>query len=209
MWVDIYTESNSTDTGTVDVSFPPAVAGNRVRLLVTEGEDNIVRLFELEIYGTPHALTYSDVVPPGNRGAGLGLNRRERTDLVAFHDGSLMSPPWEYRWIPAGPLDEEVIAVTFDSNSGSGRSEARRIVVEPIRWTQATYLGCPETDDALTGVAYWGDGTLIVGGIVDANRLPGAAPVYLNGAVPGDRGVVARLSGDGQSVLSVVWRPQP
>jgi hypothetical protein len=58
-WVDLYTESASTNTGIVDTAFGPTVAGNRVRLLITgSAEDSIARLFELELYGADHGLTY-------------------------------------------------------------------------------------------------------------------------------------------------------
>ncbi|MGC9452894.1 MAG: hypothetical protein ACP5I4_15760 [Oceanipulchritudo sp.] len=67
----------------------------------------------------------------------------------------------------------------------------------------STYLGGSDTDENLTGAAYLSDGTLVLGGILDPNLFPGVTPLYLNGATAGDRGVVARLSGDGTSVLSV------
>jgi hypothetical protein len=40
-------------------------------------------------------------------------------------------------------------------------------------------------------------------GIIDPNLFPGVTPLYLNGATSGDRGIVARLSEDGQTCLSV------
>ncbi|MGC9452893.1 MAG: Ig-like domain-containing protein [Oceanipulchritudo sp.] len=62
-WTDLYAETGSTNTGAVDVTFGPTVSGNRIRLYVTDGEDSIVRLFELEVYGEAHALTYNTLSP--------------------------------------------------------------------------------------------------------------------------------------------------
>ncbi|MGC9452906.1 MAG: discoidin domain-containing protein, partial [Oceanipulchritudo sp.] len=62
-WTELYSETDSTNDGEVDASFGPVVSGNRIRLLATDGEDSIVRLYELEVYGEPHALTYNTLIP--------------------------------------------------------------------------------------------------------------------------------------------------
>ncbi|MCC5841266.1 MAG: discoidin domain-containing protein [Opitutales bacterium] len=63
-WVDLYGETDSTNNGIVDASFAPTVAGNRVRLHITAlRDDNTARLYELEIYGVPHALPYTALSP--------------------------------------------------------------------------------------------------------------------------------------------------
>ena len=49
-WEDIFSESSNSQAEYVS-SFNPVIT-NKVRLYITGGEDNIVRLFELEVYGS-------------------------------------------------------------------------------------------------------------------------------------------------------------
>lgn len=63
-WTDLYAETASANTGEVDATFGPVLAGNRVRLHVTDAaEDSLVRLFEMEIHGEPHGLTFTSRTP--------------------------------------------------------------------------------------------------------------------------------------------------
>ncbi len=125
-------------------------------------------------------------------------------------DGALLAPdsfatsaPWSYAWTDIAEGVYDIRAVAFDNRGGFESTPVRRVTVAPNLFDISTYLGGAETDDAFTGAVYLGDGTLVVGGNIDPGRFPGAAPLYLNGAAPGDRGVVTRLSADGRTVLAV------
>lgn len=113
------------------------------------------------------------------------------------------SAPWEFPWATGAPGTYAVAALATDDTLGTARSGSRTVTVAPNNLSISTYLGGTDTDEHLTGAAYLSDGTLVLGGIVDPALFPGVAPVYLNGATVGDRGVVARLSEDGTTVLSV------
>jgi hypothetical protein len=133
--------------------------------------------------------------------------------LVEFIDadtGQLLEPgasdtsaPWEFDWITSTPGTYEVAAAATDDTLGISQSASRSVTVAPNNLSISTYLGGADTDENLTGAAYLGDGTLVLGGILDPDLFPGVTPVYLNGSAPGDRGIVARLSEDGTTVLSV------
>ena len=133
----------------------------------------------------------------------------ERVELRTA-EGELLAPesiayeePWTYTWGDIAEGVYDIRAVAFDNQGGFESTPARRVTVAPNRFDISTYLGGPESDDAFTGVVYLSDGTLVVGAKIDPARFPGASPLYLNGTSPGHRGVIARLSGDGRTVLSV------
>jgi hypothetical protein len=125
-------------------------------------------------------------------------------------EGALVAPdaidlaaPYSYQWtdLPEGTF--HVMARATDNASAVIDSSPRTIKVAPNQYSISTYIGDAATDDTFTGGAYLSDGTLVLGGIMDPALFPGATPVYLNGSSVGDRGVVARLSEDGRTVLSV------
>lgn len=131
---------------------------------------------------------------------------------VSFRDdgGALLdpaatvtAPPYSFLWtdVPEGSF--QVIARALDDRSAVMDSSPRSVTVEPNNLTMSTYLGGTDTDEILTAAAYLSDGTLILGGRLDPAFFPGVTPLYLNGSAPGDRGVVARLSEDGTTILSV------
>jgi len=125
-------------------------------------------------------------------------------------DGTLIAPdavdttePYAYNWLDVAEGEYSIIARAIDDGSAVFASTARSVTVVPNNLSISTYLGDSATDDAVTAAAYLSDGTLVLGGILDPALFSGVTPLYLNGASAGDRGVVARLSEDGTSVLSV------
>lgn len=62
-WVTVHAVTDSANAGVVSETFAPVVAGRRVRLLVTEGSDPWVRLFELEVFGEPLDLQVTAQTP--------------------------------------------------------------------------------------------------------------------------------------------------
>jgi hypothetical protein len=55
-WQVIHSETAYANSGIVDITFPAQLASDRVRMVFFAGQDQVVRLTELEIYGVPHAL---------------------------------------------------------------------------------------------------------------------------------------------------------
>lgn len=115
----------------------------------------------------------------------------------------LNSSPWNYLWSDLADGEYRVFARVIDNANGVGDSAPVTISVAPNLISMSTYLGGADTDENLTGAVYLSDGTLVLGGIIDPALFPGVTPLYLNGSTAGDRGVVARLSEDGTTVLSV------
>ena len=65
-WQNILSETDHTSSGVVDISFASILASDRIRLHVTkmsEGSQNQMRLFELEVYGLAHDLQTSAYSP--------------------------------------------------------------------------------------------------------------------------------------------------
>jgi len=113
------------------------------------------------------------------------------------------SSPWGYDWLANIPGRYEIAARATDDAQGTTVSASRTVDVAPNNLSISTYLGGTDTNESFTGAVYLSDGTLVLGGILDPALFPGVTPLYLNGSTPGDRGVVARLSGDGTQVLGV------
>jgi hypothetical protein len=118
-------------------------------------------------------------------------------------DAVILQEPWEYTWndIPAG--SHAVVARATDDANGFTDSAVRSIQVLDNPISISTYLGNQADDDAFTGAEYLPDGTLVLSAILDPELIPGASPLYLNGTGSGDRGLILRLSEDGQTVLGV------
>jgi hypothetical protein len=62
-WQVLHGESDYANEGIVDIRFPEQLASERIRMFFTAGFDSHVRLFELEVYGVPHALQPVAQVP--------------------------------------------------------------------------------------------------------------------------------------------------
>ncbi|MCD8481767.1 MAG: discoidin domain-containing protein [Verrucomicrobia bacterium] len=63
-WTTLFSRTDSNNNGFEEVSFPAAVAGNRVRFNITAlRDDNITRLYELEILGVVHDLYHTQLLP--------------------------------------------------------------------------------------------------------------------------------------------------
>lgn len=63
-WTAIFSRTDSSNNGFEQVTFPPVVAGNRVRFNITAlRDDNITRLYELEILGVVHDLYHTQLNP--------------------------------------------------------------------------------------------------------------------------------------------------
>jgi len=118
-------------------------------------------------------------------------------------DATVTAPPYAYAWTDVTEGEFDVFARAVDDRNAAVDSASRSIKVLPNNLSISTYLGGADTDENFTGAAYLGDGTLVLGGILDPALFAGVTPLYLNGATAGDRGVVARLSEDGTTVLSV------
>ncbi|MGC9450380.1 MAG: PKD domain-containing protein [Oceanipulchritudo sp.] len=67
----------------------------------------------------------------------------------------------------------------------------------------STYFGDISGNESVYGMAYQSDGTLVVA--VNAGPLTpaGVSPLYLNGATDNSPGTILRLTGDGETVLSL------
>jgi hypothetical protein len=134
-----------------------------------------------------------------------------QVELIDVDTGSLIGPgavlttaPYTYTWVPDTAGTYSVAARVTDNGSAVSVSDSLMINVAPNQYSISTYLGGVTTDEAFTGAIYLSDGTLVMSGIIDPGLFPGGVtPSYLNGATVGDRGVVVRLSEDGQTVLSV------
>ncbi|MGC9452415.1 MAG: InlB B-repeat-containing protein, partial [Oceanipulchritudo sp.] len=125
-------------------------------------------------------------------------------------DGTLLAPdavdttePFAYNWLDVPEGEYNILARAFDDGSAVFDSTARGVEVVPNNLSISTYLGGSDTDEDITGATYLSDGTLVLGGILDPALFPGVTPLYLNGSTTGDRGIVARLSEDGTSILGV------
>lgn len=67
----------------------------------------------------------------------------------------------------------------------------------------STYLGDLSGGEYVYGMAYQSDGTLVLALNIGPINPGGVSPVYLNGATDASPGAILRLSGDGQSVISL------
>lgn len=124
--------------------------------------------------------------------------------------GNLIAPgasdttaPYTFNWTPTSAQTVDVIARAYDNSNAFEDSLTRTVTVEANHFSISTYLGDSATNDNITGLGFLSDGTLAVGAILDPALFTGVTPSYVNGATAGDRGIVARLSGDGRTVLSV------
>ena len=190
----------------------------------TNGSYNKVEFDDIRLIGNFNSVPQVELTLPASSiktiaGADLLLEANP-VDLdgtilsVEFRDassGQLLEPgavlntaPWTYAWSNLPEGEYSVFARAIDDANGVGDSAPVSITVAPNLYSLSTYLGGSATDEAFTGAVYLGDGTLVMSGIMDPGLFPGAViPAYLNGSVAGDRGVVVRLSEDGQTVLSV------
>jgi hypothetical protein len=62
-WQVLHAETNYTNGGAVDITFPAQLASDRIRMFFTAGADNRVRLYELEVYGAPYGMQVVERVP--------------------------------------------------------------------------------------------------------------------------------------------------
>jgi hypothetical protein len=119
-------------------------------------------------------------------------------------DAIVTSPPWQYWWNDLEEGVYDVAAFAEDDQGGFALSATRRVTVVPNTIDLNTFLGSTATDEAFTAAVYQSDDTLVISGIMDPALMPGNPTItYLNGAQPGDRGIVARLTEDASQVLSV------
>ena len=142
-----------------------------------------------------------DTIDPD--GSVLYVDFVDENGALLAPDARVNTPPYSYAWTPSNPGNYIVKARAYDDDLGFGDSASRAVTVESNHYSLSTHLGDSATDDVITGMAYLSDGTLVIGGILNPSVFPGATPTYLNGASIGDRGFVARLSEDGQTLLSL------
>ncbi len=67
----------------------------------------------------------------------------------------------------------------------------------------ASYLGGSSDEDEIRGTRILSDGTIVIIANIGSLTPGGVTPILLNGATASSGGVVIRLTGDGQTVLSV------
>jgi len=67
----------------------------------------------------------------------------------------------------------------------------------------SSYLGDNSSTEAVYGMAWLSDGTLVIAANIENANPGGLAPTLLNGASPASSGAILRLSGDGTTLLSV------
>ena len=122
--------------------------------------------------------------------------------------GTDMNEPWSFLWqdVPAGnhPLN----ALATDGNGGQAVSETVNIVVRDNPLSIATHVGSSlSAAESVRALRFQSDGTLLMAAIGDPATLtavfPSVTPLYLNGTDAASTGYVARLSTDGQELLSI------
>lgn len=117
--------------------------------------------------------------------------------------GSLGQPPYDWLWESAPIGELTVTAVAHDNAGGFSDPAQVRLTALENRVNISTNLGTAGANEAIRAMAYQPDGTLVIGGMIDPAFFDGITPLLLGPAQPGQQGVVARLSGDGRTVLSL------
>jgi len=117
--------------------------------------------------------------------------------------------PYTMEWVIPSVGNITLHAVAVDSNGGETASNSVTITAEENVLDTSTFVGNSQDDEGIRHLEYQSDGTLVLCGNFDTSVFGAVTPTYLNGAVAGDRGVVVRVSENGQTVLSVtVVAPQ-
>lgn len=127
-----------------------------------------------------------------------------RESRILFTD---TTPPYTYDWVLPSEGELSVHAVAYDNNNGFTATAPVTIRAEANRLDLSTYLGNASDDESIHQVAYQSDNTLVVAAILDpavlTDLFPSVSAVYLNDATTGDRGIVARFTETGDTLLSL------
>lgn len=120
--------------------------------------------------------------------------------------GSVLEPPYEWLWESAPVGELEISAIAYDNTGGFSNPATVTIQSLDNRVNIATNLGSATVAEAIYGMEYQSDGTLVIAGIINPeffSQTLGVGVQWLPTASAGDNGIVALLSHDGRTVYSV------